>query len=578
LRGILCKLYLNFILVCGYLFVFSLPGFAQVSPIIPSDKPNPNLDRFPQILPSPEPLSPGDILPIIPVPDIEQFPNEVPEVNISVRQIEVIGSTVISEEDIATITKSVEGRNVTLKELINVVNDITRVYINRGYITSRAVLVDQTITDGVFKILVIEGSLEKIEVEGSRRLNSSYVRSRIQLGAGTPLKAENLESQLRLLKADPLFTNIEATLKPGTEVGKSILVVRVTEANAISGSVSIDNYSTPSVGSERLGGVLNYRNITGLGDELTASYYRSTVGGANSFDFSYRVPVNALNGTIQLRYAPSDSKIIEGEIANKFDITSNNKLYEISYRQPIVRKPDQEFALSLGFAIQDGQTFLDGIPVPFGNGADERGNSKTRVLKFGQDYLRRDFQGAWILRSQFSFGLDVLDVTKNSEPIPDGRFLSWLGQIQRVQSLNRDNLLVGQAEIQLTPDSLLSSQQFVIGGGQSLRGYRQNARTGDNGFRVSLENRTVLQRDKNGLPNLQLVPFVDIGGVWNSKKQTQEETFLESTLASTGLGLIWEPIPQLLIKLDYALPLIELKNRGENAQDKGFNFYLGYSF
>jgi hypothetical protein len=34
-----------------------------------------------------------------------------------------------------------------------------------------------------------------------------------------------------------------------------------------------------------------------------------------------------------------------------------------------------------------------------------------------------------------------------------------------VQVLNDDNLLVVQADLQLTPNSLLPSQQFVIGGG-----------------------------------------------------------------------------------------------------------------
>ena len=118
-----------------------------------------------------------------------------------------------------------------------------------------------------------------------------------------------------------------------------------------------------------------------------------------------------MNGTIQLRYAPSDSKIIRSEFSDEFDITSDRELYEISYRQPLVRNLREEFALSLGFSLQDGQSFLDGVPTPFGDGPDNQGNSKTRVLKFGQDYIKRDRQGAWAARSQFSFGIDAFDAT-----------------------------------------------------------------------------------------------------------------------------------------------------------------------
>jgi len=163
--------------------------------------------------------------------------------------------------------------------------------------------VPQTVANGIVEIRVVEGSLEGIEVEGTRRLNPNYVRSRVKLGAGTPLNTNKLEDQLKLLRADPLFSNVEASLKAGSGEGKSIVVVRVEEANPITGGVSIDNYSPPSVGSERLGVNISDRNLTGNGDELAASYYRTTTGGANQLDLSYSVPVNAMNGTLQLRAA-----------------------------------------------------------------------------------------------------------------------------------------------------------------------------------------------------------------------------------------------------------------------------------
>jgi hemolysin activation/secretion protein len=77
----------------------------------------------------------------------------------------------------------------------------------------------------------------------------------------------------------------------------------------------------------------------------------------------------------------------------------------------------------------------------------------------------------------------VFGATDNPGSIPDGNFFSWLSQVQRLHFLNRDNLLINQLDFQLTPDALLPSEQFVIGGGQSVRGYRQNVLGGDSGFR-----------------------------------------------------------------------------------------------
>ncbi len=541
-------------------------------PIPPfNPQPNPNEDRFLQPAPTPAPTTPEPEEPILPTPTPTPSP-ETPPVRISVRKIQVSGSTIFSQDELNRIIQKYEGREVTLEELRGVADAITQLYIDRGYITSRAVLVDQTIADGIVQIRVIEGSVERIEIEGTRRLNRGYVRSRVRLGAGTPLNTAQLEEQLRLLRTNPLLENIEANLRSGSSLGQSILRVRVTEADQFSSNFSVDNYSPPSVGSERLGVNLTYRNLTGLGDEIFASYYRSATGGSNALDFAYRIPLNAKEGTLQLRAAPNWFEVTAPEF-DELDINGDSQLYEISFRQPLIRSVRQEFALSIGFTFQDGQTFIGDNPFGFGIGPDEEGRSRTSTFKFGQDYIRRDAMGATAVRSQFSFGTSLFDATTNPDPIPDARFFSWLGQIQRVQRLSESNLLILQADVQLTPNSLLPSQQFVIGGGQSLRGYRQNIRSGDNGFRFSIEDRITLQKDADGAAILQVAPFIDFGSVWNVSNNPNSSSD-QRFLAGVGLGLLWQPIPKVNLRLDYAYPLINLSDRGENAQDSGFYFQV----
>lgn len=558
-------------------------------PVTPENlQPNPNQDRFLQPPPSPAPVPPASEPSIQPSPTPAPVPpaanppvqppatpNPSPSSNtqtIPVKTIEVTGSTVFGSDQLNSIIQPFEGRDLTLEQLRQVADAITQLYLDRGYITSRAILVDQAITNGVVQIRVIEGSLEEIQIEGTRRVNPDYIRSRVQLGAGTPLSTAKLEDQLRLLRADPLFENVEASLRAGSRVGQSILIVRVVEGNPFEGSLGIDNYSPPSVGSERLGASALYRNLTGDGDTVAASYYHTTRSGADSFELSYRVPVNPMNGALQLRTSLSRNKVVESDFSF-FNIQGDSQLYEISFQQPLVRSPRQEFALSLGLTVQESKALAG--PFPISPGANSEGITNTSVIKFGQDYIRRDPRGAWSVRSLFSLGTGLFGATINPDPDPDGRFFSWLGQVQRVQVLNNDNFLIVGTDIQLTPDTLLPSQQFVIGGGQSLRGYRQNIRAGDNGVRFSIEDRITLQRDADGAPTFQVAPFFDAGVIWND---SDNPATLPSQrfLAGLGLGVIWQPLPKLNLRLDYALPLVDLEDRGYNVQDNGFYFSLRY--
>lgn len=555
---------------------------ASTSSLDLAQNPNPNDDRFLQPLP--------DADDILPLPDDEDSETETetevetapdpstPDGSVTsfpVTQIEVVGSTIFDQDDFAPITTPLEGRQVTITELQSAADQITQLYLNQGYITSRAIVVEQEVSDGVVQIQVIEGSVSDIQIEGNERVRDAYIRDRIQLGAGTPLRTDRLEDQLRLLRLNPLFENIEASLRAGDQVGESILVVRVEEADPWIVNAGVDNYSPPSVGSERIGIDIGHRNVFGIGDTLIGSWDRTTTGESVVYDLSYRVPLNAKDGTLQLRTQLDENEI---PINSALSVEGESELYEVSFRQPLVRNPREEFALSLGFSHRDGQTFLGDRPFGFGFGPDpDTGISRTSVFRFGQDYIRRDSQGAWVGRSLFSIGTGLFDATTNDDPIPDSRFVSWLGQGQRVQRLSDDHLLIVQLDLQLTPDSLLSSEQFVIGGGQSLRGYRQNVRAGDNGFRFSVEDRITLGRNEAGLATFQLAPFFDMGAVWNdSRNPNNAGRPDEEFLAGIGLGLLWEPLPDLNIRLDYGLPLVDISDRGDNAQDDGFYFSVRY--
>jgi hemolysin activation/secretion protein len=523
-----------------------------------------------QTLPKPSPTIPSispPSLPIIPVPTTST-PSDVTYPigqTFLVKKIEVLGTTVLKDE-IAKLVQPFENSQVTFADLLKLRSDITELYINNGYITSGAFLPNnQNLSDSVVKIQVVEGELEKIEIVGLKRLQSVYVRSRLEKATSTPLNRKHLEAALQLLQLDPLIQRVNTELTAGSIPGRNILQVKITEAPPFNGGIFTANNQTPSIGSTKIGVFFNHNNLLGVGDRLTTEY--AITEGLNLYDVSYTIPLNGNNNTLSFRVNNADSRIIEEDFRD-LNIRSESQSYSLSYRQPLYRQPQTEFALGLGLDLRHSQTFLlDNIPFSFSPGA-ENGEAKITAIRFFQDWVKRDATQVLAARSQFSLGIGAFDATVNNTGT-DGRFFSWLGQFQWVQLLSSRTLLLTRVNAQLTGDSLLSLEKFSIGGFDTVRGYTQNQLVADNGLTASVEVRIPLTANSNAL---QIAPFFDIGTVWNNRGGNPQP----QTISSFGLGLLWQPSRDLNLRLDYGIPLIDVNNGGNTLQDNGFTFSLRY--
>ncbi len=526
----------------------------------------PSLQPLPESTPAPIPQPPTFQLPPTPVaPTQELKPGEVPT-TIQVKQFRVKGSTVFSAQELEKATKPFTEKPLTFSQLLQVSAAVTQLYVDKGYITSGAYIEPQTISDGVVEIVVREGTLEDIQVEGLKHLNPNYVRKRIALATHTPLNRDRLISALELLKLNPLIQRISANLLAGTEPGTNVLKVTVEEAQPIHLAVTLDNGRTPSVGSFRRRLQFSDANLLGQGDEVLVSY--ANTDGSNAIDTRYTYPINARNGTLSFAYGISFSDVIEPPF-NSLDINSQSSYYELTLRQPVIQSPQQELGLGLTLSRRASEsTFFNGmIPFP-ALGADNEGKTRIWALRFFQDWTRRSNKQVFALRSQFSLGLNAFDATINTSS-PDSRFLTWRGQGQWVRQLATDTLLLARTDIQLADRSLVSLEQFGLGGLDSIRGYRQDTLLVDSGALFSVEARIPIFRFRKIKSLLQITPFVDVGTAWNSSGRPQPDP---STIAGVGAGLRWQTGDRLTARLEWGIPLIPIESSNRTWQENGVYF------
>lgn len=493
----------------------------------------------------------------------------VPE-QIVIKKFQVEGSSVFSKDELNQAIKSYRNRPITLPELFQARSVITKLYTDKGYINSGAYIPPQELTNGMVKIAVLEGELEGINIVGTKHLSPNYISSRIENAAGKPVNVESLLSALQLLRLDPLIDNVSAELSAGIRPGTSLLDIQVEEADVFNISSSFNNNRSPSVGTIQRSIGLNHGNLFGFGDKFNFNY--TNTQGSNSLDFAYAVPINSRNGTIKAGFGINSNDVIEDPFTI-LDIESKSRYYELNLRQPLVIKPNQEFAIGMSFSRTESETTLEDQEFFLSRGANEQGETKISAIRLFQEYVNRNDKKVLAFRSQFSIGVDAFNAT-NNEDEPDSTFFTWRGQSQWVRKIDEDFLFLLRGDAQFSGGGLVPLEQFRVGGVNSARGYRQDLVLGDNGIFTSAELRIPVLRFKKIDSLVQIAPFFDIGTVWNS----DDLEINNSTLPALGIGLNFSRGNNFNARLDWGIPLVNIETESNSLQEDGIYFSLDYNF
>ena len=490
---------------------------------------------------------------------------------IMVKEIRLVGNTAFTSQQLSEITTPYTNRELTAEDLEALRLALTYYYVNHGYLTSGAVVPEQDVADGTLTMQIIEGKITQVNVEDTKWFRPSYFQSRVNLAAGPPLHVEALQERLRVMQVNPRIERINAELLPGAMLGESTLNVKVKEANPLKAWLEFNNYQSPVVGAEQGFVTLAHRNLLGFGDTLSLQYGRSA--GVNPMlNFKYEIPVNPRDTTVAFQYRRFDFGVEESPF-DALDIKNKAQIFGLAVRHPVIRKADEEFALSLTGEHARNESTVGGAPQELITGSP---NGKFRVtsLRFGQEYARRSAEQVISLLSRFSVGVGAMGATANGDPnLPDARFFSWLGEAQWIRQLPLwRTQLVSRGVVQLSNDHLFPLEQIAVGGRYSVRGYREFTLIRDNAAMLSIEARVPVYTTKAGVDSVFLAPFFDLGHGWQTTVQTPGTP--PKTLASLGAGVIWNFWRGSHFELYYGKQLKRYDTDRNNLQDHGIHLQL----
>ena len=448
----------------------------------------------------------------------------------TILSVEVTGNTLLRQDQINEVIAPFIGKDLSLNELNRIVSAMTETYRRNRFFMVKVSLPAQEIKAGRVQVAVLEGQVGSFSVTGNQFYNTSFIEkhfvdSDIPAGAGPPPSLEWFKRATLLLNDYPDL-KAELLFKPGMAIGTADLEVVIKDEQPIHALLDYNNFGSKAVSRYRFGIGFEMGNLIEDGHNLSSRFVvGSPVHDLTYYQGKYTAPLGYTGKKGHLTYARGNF-----DVANlNANIKTESVGLSVSY--PFLKTHLQALSGEIGFEANNvRQTIL-------------QSRDRIRVLRGKAHYKRfaegtRDFLSITLSQGLGSFlGGTENDSLVTSRPGADDLFTKATVDWVRVRSIpqpyfipHRHSLIIAGAA-QVSSDSLVVSEQFLVGGGDSVRGYPFGEFLGDDGYFVSSELRVSPFTDPK---KIQTAIFLDHGGSF-TKQSSAGGT--HHSLTGVGFGV-----------------------------------------
>jgi hemolysin activation/secretion protein len=493
-------------------------------------------------------------------PPVKQMEGEG---RLRVRRIVLSGCEALSGEELRPALPPEGEAERSVAELRAVADRITAIYHARGYAWAVAYVPPQEATDGVVEIAVREGRIGRVRVDGNRYYGTGFILDHLQdVEAPAPLNLPDLERGLRLLNDIPAL-RVDAALQPGELPGSIDVQIRAEDRLPMTVEVGYDNYGSETVGRDRGGAAFGAHNLWGAGHSLSVRGMASLNAREGELGFvraDYVIPFGA--GTRLRAYAAAFDFDADEDRA-VLEPAGDGTVLGLSASHALVRSYGLSVWAELGYESKSLTQELIGL---------ETARDELRIALVA---LRLEWAegagGRWDVVARLRQGLgDVGGGLGNNDPDAsrskaDGDFTILELQAWRYQRVTDGIQLMGRLRAQWAGEPLVVSEQFALGGHDSVRGYPPFESAGDRGYAASLEARFKLPF-LEGIPDPfggegSAVDLFQVAGFIDTGKRVREQAVAperrSQALTGAGVGLRVESPGVFSLHLDVAWPISE---------------------
>jgi hemolysin activation/secretion protein len=452
-----------------------------------------------------------------------------------IREYRIIGARQLPRDEVDMAVYPYMGPGRTEEDVELARAALEQRYHRAGFQTVVVEVPAQDASRGVVVLSVQEMPVGRLTVTGSRFHDIERIKRRARsLQEGVVPNFEEVQRDVIALnkRAD---LRVTPEFKPGALPGTVDVELVVQDSFPLHGSVELNNRYSANTTPLRIDASLRYDNLWQLGHTIGAAFQIAPQDADDALVYSgyYMAPVPRVEWLTVMAQAirqNSDVSTLGGTAS-----AGNGEIYGGRLIAELPPKPGLFHNFTFGLDYKDfdqslsfDNQLISSSPVtywPF--------IASYSGFWMGKDY-RFQFDGAlnWHFRGMGSGEVEF----DNRRYEANGNYVYFRGLASYEHDIWHDFRVRAVVQGQATPNALVDSEQFSLGGLNTVRGYLESEVVGDSAIAGSIElhSPSLLKWTKRDQHELRLLAFMDAGAAFINDPLPEQIT--EFSLASWGVG------------------------------------------
>lgn len=463
----------------------------------------------------------------------------------------------LRQEVESLLTEYVKKETSTI-ELSTLLQKITVIYRNAGYIFSRAIIPKQNIQYGIIIIKITHAKITEYElvadVSDINREILQIIGSKI-----TKLDDNNFTLMQRYAKIANDIHGIDTkfVLSPLLQ-GKNNQLSIQAKRQRVNYDLHIDNKANKSLGLYRINNTLRINDIL-FGGSIQGSYITSVdFKKLHYFSGEYHKLLTSEGLAMKILVSRTHTR---PELSEQVFQGESGK-YNVTFLYPFIYSHKHKLSVSFG-----GQGAYTTIKVKSAMLYED----VVRTLEASCNYELADDKGIWIFDNEISQGLDIFNAKNINSTRAASKliFTKFDFNIARIQYLSNKLIAIVNTRLQTATTPVSSLYEFGAGGSEYGQAFHSSEITGQNGFGWKIDCKYLIGSLFDDIVDMtSLNVMYDGGTVWG--KYTNN-----NYLHSLGAGVDFRLYQVCTCNLTIAYPIA--KSSAVSDDGLKFNFSIKFS-